>query len=114
MNHFARKSGVPFAEGVSLERLAGAVGTPAYVYSRATLERHVRVLKEAFGGPRRLICYAVKASSNLALLKLFAQRALGFDIVSGGELARVLKAGGPPARVVFSGVGKTKDEMAVA
>jgi diaminopimelate decarboxylase len=114
MNHFARKHGVLFAEGASLEQLAEAVGTPAYVYSRATLERHVRVLKAAFGGPKRLICYAVKASSNLALLKLFAQRGLGFDIVSGGELARVLKAGGLPSRVVFSGVGKTKDEMAVA
>jgi diaminopimelate decarboxylase len=114
MNHFVAKNGALHAEGVSLERLAEEVGTPAYVYSKATLERHVRVLREAFGGPKRLICYAVKASSNLALLKLFTQRGLGFDIVSGGELARVLKAGGEPSRVVFSGVGKTKDEMAQA
>jgi diaminopimelate decarboxylase len=114
MNHFIAKNGALHAEGVSLERLAEQVGTPAYVYSRATLERHVRVLREAFGGPKRLICYAVKASSNVALLRLFAQRGLGFDIVSGGELARVLKAGGSPSRTVFSGVGKTKDEMAQA
>jgi diaminopimelate decarboxylase len=114
MNHFVRKGGALLAEGVSLERLAEQVGTPAYVYSRATLERHVRVLRDAFHGPDRLICYSVKASSNLALLRLFAQRGLGFDIVSGGELQRVLKAGGAPSRVVFSGVGKTKDEMAAA
>lgn len=113
MNHFESKKGALFAENVALEKIAAEVGTPTYVYSRATLERHLRVLGEAFDG-EALICFAVKSNSTLALLHLFAQGNAGFDIVSGGELVRVLAARGRPERVVFSGVGKTEDEMAFA
>ncbi len=101
-------------EDVPLARIAREVGTPTYVYSTATLLRHLAVLQEAFEGTPHLHCYAVKANSSLAILKLFAQRGAGFDIVSGGELVRVLAARGRPSRVVFSGVGKTEEEMAFA
>ncbi len=101
-------------EGVPLARIAREVGTPTYVYSTATLLRHLAVLQEAFEGTPHLHCYAVKANSSLAILKLFAQRGAGFDIVSGGELVRVLAARGRPSRVVFSGVGKTEEEMTFA
>ena len=114
MNHFQRKRGELYCESVPLEELAQEVGTPAYVYSAATLRRHARVFKSALRGLDFLACYAVKAAPNLALLGLLAEEGFGFDIVSGGELHRVLKAGGDPAKVVFSGVGKRPDEMAQA
>lgn len=116
MNHFARDpdSGALHCEGVPLAAIAEAVGTPTYVYSRATLERHVRVFREAFGELDHRMCYAVKACSNLAILNLFAELGSGFDIVSEGELRRVLAAGGTPESIVFSGVGKTPDELRAA
>jgi len=94
-----------------VQQLAATHGTPLYVYSRATLERHWMAFDQALGDHPHLVCYAVKANSNLAVLALLARLGSGFDIVSGGELARVLRAGGDPAKVVFSGVGKTIAEM---
>jgi diaminopimelate decarboxylase len=114
VNHFQSKAGQLFAEGVSLARIAGQVGTPAYVYSAATLLRHHDVVAEAFDQRPTLLCFSVKSNSNLAVLRLLAQRGAGFDIVSGGELGRVLAAGGDPRKTVFSGVGKTEAEMAAA
>ncbi len=114
MNHFQRKDGVLHAEDVPLERLAERYGTPLYVYSTATLTRHWKVLHRSLAGVRHVVCYAVKANSNLAVLSLFARLGSGFDIVSGGELYRVMKAGGDPRKVVFSGVGKRDDEIAFA
>ncbi len=111
MNHFHYRGGVLCAESVPLSRIADAVGTPTYVYSTATLTRHFRVLTETFRGAPHLLCYSVKASSNIALLRLLAGLGCGFDIVSGGELHRALRAGSDPAKVVFSGVGKTAEEM---
>ncbi|HEX9242554.1 MAG TPA: diaminopimelate decarboxylase [Anaeromyxobacter sp.] len=114
MNHFQRKKGVLHAEDVPLEALAERHGTPLYVYSAATLTRHWRVLHRSLTGVRHVVCYAVKANSNLAVLSLFARLGSGFDIVSGGELYRVLHAGGDARKVVFSGVGKTDEEIAFA
>ena len=114
MNHVRRRGGQLRAEGVPLAELAGEYGTPLYVYSTATLTRHWRVLERSLRGLPHLSCYAVKANSNLAVLALFARLGAGFDIVSGGELYRVLRAGGDPGKVVFSGVGKTDDEIAYA
>jgi diaminopimelate decarboxylase len=114
MDHFRPVREVLHAEGVSLERLATRVGTPTYVYSEATLRRHFRVVDQAFGGAPHLVCYSVKASGNLALLASLARWGSGFDVVSGGELARVLAAGGDPGLTVFAGVGKTEAEMAFA
>ncbi|MFZ5468709.1 MAG: diaminopimelate decarboxylase [Myxococcota bacterium] len=114
MNHFRYRGRALYAEGVPLSRIAREVGTPTYVYSTATLRRHIRVLDAAFAGVPHLLCYSVKASSNLALLRLLAKEGAGFDIVSGGELGRVLKATGDASGVVFSGVGKTEEEMAAA
>jgi diaminopimelate decarboxylase len=114
VNHFQRKRGVLHAEKVPLERLAERYGTPLYVYSTATLTRHWRVLHRSLSGIRHVVCYAVKANSNLSVLSLFARLGSGFDIVSGGELFRVMKAGGDPRKVVFSGVGKRDDEIAFA
>lgn len=114
MNHFASKRGALWAEGVSLETLAREVGTPTYVYSSATLNRHLTVVREAFGAVPHVLCYSVKANSTLGVLKLVAKQRAGFDIVSGGELARVLEVDGDPRRVVFSGVGKREDEMVAA
>jgi diaminopimelate decarboxylase len=111
MDHFHYRDGRYFAEDVSLESIADAVGTPCYVYSRATLERHWHAFDQAFSGYPHTICYAVKANSNLAVLNLFARLGSGFDIVSGGELERVLRAGGDPARIVFSGVGKSRVDI---
>ena len=111
MDHFHYRDGRLHAEDVDLEALAAAYGTPAYVYSRATLTRHFRVMTEALGDQPHLICYAVKANANLAVLNVLARLGSGFDIVSGGELARVLQAGGDPAKVVFSGVGKRAAEL---
>ncbi len=114
MNHFRRKRGVLYAEDIPLRGLAEAYGTPLYVYSTATLTRHVKVLERSLRGLRHLLCYAVKANSNLAVLTLLARLGTGFDIVSAGELHRVLLAGGDPGKTVFSGVGKRDDEIAFA
>lgn len=114
MDHFDYRDGVLHAEDVPLTQVAERFGTPCYVYSRATLERHYRAYTEALGGHPHLICYAVKANSNLAVLNLLARLGAGFDIVSVGELERVLAAGGDPGKVVFSGVAKQADEMARA
>jgi diaminopimelate decarboxylase len=111
MDHFSYRDGRLRAESVELEEIARQVGTPCYVYSRATLEHHWRVFDAALGTRRHLICYAVKANSNLAVLQVLARLGSGFDIVSVGELRRVLRAGGDPGRVMFSGVGKRSDEM---
>jgi len=114
VNHFSYRKRVLHAEEVPLSAIAEAVGTPVYVYSAATLRRHFRVVTEAFGKHPHVVCYAVKANSTLAVLKLLAEQGSGFDIVSGGELARVKAAGGEPGKTVFAGVGKTADEMAQA
>ncbi|MBW3141410.1 diaminopimelate decarboxylase [Ferrimonas balearica] len=111
MDHFSYRQGALCAEEVPLAEVAAAYGTPCYVYSRATIERHFHAFDRAVGDHPHLICYAVKANSNLAVLNLLARLGSGFDIVSGGELARVIQAGGDPGKVVFSGVGKTADEM---
>lgn len=102
------------AEGVDLEDIAREVATPTFVYAQATLERHFRVFDEAFAGHPHLVCYAVKANSNGAVIRLLAGMGSGADIVSGGELMRAIKAGIPPDRIVFSGVGKTRAEMEAA
>jgi len=111
MDYFKRIDGVLHAEQVSLLDIAQQHGTPAYVYSRATIERHWHAFDDALGEHPHLICYAVKANSNLAILNLMARMGSGFDIVSVGELERVLQAGGDPKKVVFSGVGKRVDEI---
>ena len=114
MEAFAYRDGRLFAENVDLARLAAEHGTPAYVYSRAALTHNFQLYDHAFATLAHLVCYAVKANSNLGVLSVLAKLGAGFDIVSGGELARVLKAGGDPRKVVFSGVGKREDEMAFA
>ncbi|KHF26599.1 diaminopimelate decarboxylase [Solemya velum gill symbiont] len=111
MDHFEYKGGQLFAEGVAVAEIAQQYGTPCYVYSRATLERHWHAFNDAFNNHPHLICFAVKANSNLGVLNVLARMGSGFDIVSVGELERVLAAGGDPKRVVFSGVGKRSDEM---
>jgi len=111
---FGAKGGELYAEGVPLAEVAQQFGTPCYVYSRAALEEAFRQFDEGFAAHDHLICYAVKANSNLAVLNTFARLGAGFDIVSGGELARVLAAGGDPGKVVFSGIGKTAGEMRAA
>lgn len=111
MDHFEYRNGCLWAEGVDLEQIAAAHDTPCYVYSRATLERHWRTFDQALAGRDHLVCYAVKANSNIAVLHLLARLGSGFDIVSVGELERVLAAGGDPLKVVFSGVGKSAAEL---
>jgi len=103
-----------YCEGVPLRRIADAAGTPVYIYSEQTLQRHVRVFDEAFHSIPHLICYAVKANSNINILRRFAEWGTGFDIVSGGELFRVLRAGGSPEKIIFAGVGKTAEEIRYA
>ncbi|MFA5938979.1 MAG: diaminopimelate decarboxylase [Sinimarinibacterium sp.] len=114
MDHFEYRDGRLYAEDVPVAEIAARHGTPCYVYSRATLTRHFRAFDEALAGTDHRVCYAVKANSNIAVLQVLARLGAGFDIVSGGELHRVLRAGGDPAKVVFSGVGKTEDEMRTA
>jgi len=114
MNYFEYKNDQLFAEEVALADIAKRVGTPFYVYSARTLRRHFRVFDEAFSGTDHLICYAMKALSNLSILKLFASMGSGFDIVSAGELMRCMRAGADPRTIVFSGVGKTEAEIAAA
>ena len=111
MDHFEYRNGQLHAENVAVADIARAHGTPCYIYSRATLERHWHAFNDAFGAQPHLVCYAVKANSNLAILNLFARLGSGFDIVSGGELERVLRAGGDPSKVVFSGLGKKVAEI---
>ncbi|MEO8305925.1 MAG: diaminopimelate decarboxylase [Betaproteobacteria bacterium] len=111
MTAFPRSDGELHAERVSLAAIAERFGTPCYVYSRAALEAGFRAFDAAFAGTPHLVCYAMKANSNLAVLNLLARAGSGFDIVSGGELERVIAAGGEAAKTVFSGVGKTADEM---
>ena len=114
MNALSRRRGALHVEDVPLEAIAREFGTPCYVYSRAALEAAYRAYDGALAAHDHLICYAVKANANLAILNLFARLGAGFDIVSGGELARVLAAGGDPAKIVFSGVGKREEEMRAA
>ena len=114
MNTLTRRGGLLHVEDVPLDAIASQFGTPCYVYSRAALEEAYRNYDRALASHPHLICYAVKANSSLAILNVFAQLGAGFDIVSGGELARVLAAGGDPAKVVFSGVGKSEQEMRAA
>ncbi len=114
MDHFSYRGGVLHAEAVPLPEIAAAVGTPVYVYSSATLVRHYRVFQEALAGMDHLICYAVKANSNLAVLALMGGLGAGMDVVSEGEYRRARAAGVPGERIVFSGVGKTREEMRVA
>ncbi len=114
MRHFDHHDGVLHAEGVPLPDIARAVGTPIYVYSSATFERHYRVFADSFDGLDTLVAYSVKANSNIAVLALLASLGAGADVVSGGELARALIAGIPADKIVFSGVGKTRREMADA
>jgi diaminopimelate decarboxylase len=114
VDHFTRPHGALCAEGCDVSALAARFGTPLYVYSRATLTRNYKAFDEALAAVPHSVHYAVKANSNLAVLNVLARLGAGFDIVSGGELARVLRAGGDPAKVVFSGVGKTETEMTQA
>ncbi|MFM9889725.1 MAG: diaminopimelate decarboxylase [Rickettsiales bacterium] len=111
MDHFAYRDGMLHAENVSLESIARAVGTPFYCYSTATLQRHAQVFSQSVSALKPLVCFAVKANSNVAVLKVLAGAGLGADVVSGGELRRALAAGIAPDKIVFSGVGKTKNEM---
>ncbi len=111
MHHFEYRDGALFAEDVDVSALADKVGTPFYVYSAATLRRHVRVMREAFSGMKALVAYAMKANSNQAVLRVIAAEGAGADVVSGGELERAIAAGIPANKIVFSGVGKTVAEM---
>jgi diaminopimelate decarboxylase len=114
MDGFSQKRGELYCEGVSVESLARKHGTPLYIYSRAALEARLGELQQAFRAANPLICYSVKANSNLSILRLLAKAGAGFDIVSGGELFRALKAGADPAKIVFAGVGKRPDEIGAA
>ncbi len=114
MDHFLYRDGILHAEDVPLPEIAAAVGTPFYVYSTATLTRHYRLFQEALDGLDHLICYAMKANSNQAVLRLMASLGAGVDVVSGGEYRRAVAAGFPVDRIVFSGVGKTAEEMELA
>ncbi|MGH1452184.1 MAG: diaminopimelate decarboxylase [Paracoccaceae bacterium] len=114
MDHFLYKNGQLFAEDVSVAEIAAAVGTPFYLYSRATLTRHFRLFQEALSGMDHVVCYAMKAASNQALLTILAREGAGMDVVSAGEYMRARAAGVPGERIVFSGVGKTREEMRLA
>src|ERR1700683_350653 len=114
MHHFAYRNGVLHAEDVDLTALANAVGTPFYCYSTATLERHYRVFAGAFADVDALVCYAMKANSNQAVIATPAKLGAGADVVSEGELLRARAAGIPPGQIMFSGVGKREPELALA
>ena len=114
MNHFHYKGDELYCEDVPLREIAAKVGTPVYIYSHATLERHFKVFDQAFSAKKHLICYSVKANSNLAVLRALFSWGAGADIVSGGELYRALRAGCDPKKIVFSGVGKREDEIETA
>ncbi len=111
MNHFSFHDDELYCESVPLARIAAREGTPLYVYSRATLERHFKAFDDAFAAVRHLTCYSVKANSNIAVLRLFGRLGSGVDVVSGGEIMRALKAGIAPEKIVYSGVGKTRAEI---
>ena len=111
MDHFNYKDGELFAEGVALKDIAKKYGTPTYVYSKATLKRHAKAYIDSFESMSGLICFSVKALSNISILKTLRISGCGFDIVSGGELHRAILAGADPKKIIFSGVGKSKDEM---
>ncbi|MCP4393865.1 MAG: diaminopimelate decarboxylase [Alphaproteobacteria bacterium] len=114
MNHFEYINGILHAEGVSIADIANSVGTPFYCYSSATIERHFKVFSDAFKGMNALVCYAVKANSNLSVLKTLANLGAGADVVSAGEMHLAVKAGIPANKIVFSGVGKTRYELGLA
>lgn len=114
MDHFLYRNGVLHAEDVSIPEIAATVGSPFYVYSAATLQRHIGLFNEALGWADHLVCFAVKSNSNLAVLKLLGDMGAGMDVVSGGEYRRAIAAGVPGDRIVFSGVGKTREEMRLA
>lgn len=114
MDHFSYRDGELYAEDLPIAKIAEEVGTPFYCYSTATLERHYKVFSGAFEGVNSLVCYAVKANSNLAVIQTLAKLGAGADVVSEGELRRALQAGIPPSKIVFSGVGKKPHEMALA
>ena len=111
MNHFTYRENELYCEDIPVQRIAAEIGTPFYLYSHATLKRHLIAFNEAFEGINRLVCFSAKANTNLAILKLFANLGCGLDIVSGGELYRGIQAGFAPNRVVYSGVGKRIDEI---
>ncbi|UCG47640.1 MAG: diaminopimelate decarboxylase [Phycisphaerales bacterium] len=111
MDHFKYKKGRLFAEGVAVEAIAAEIGTPVYIYSKATFVEHLQKIKRAYSAIDTTICYSVKACGNINLLRLMVAEGSGFDIVSGGELYRVLQAGGDPSKVVYAGVGKTDAEI---
>ncbi len=114
MNYFAYRNNQLFVEDVAVSDIAERVGTPVYIYSARTLRRHLRVMRDAFKGNDTIICFAMKALSNLSVLRLFSDLGAGFDIVSAGELMRCVKAGADPGKIVFSGVGKTDSEIETA
>lgn len=114
MDDFRYQDGRLFCEDVPVEEVAAAVGTPFYIYSRNTLSRHFRVFNEAFEGIPHIVCFAMKANSNISVVKTFADQGGGADVVSGGELFRALRAGVPPERIVYAGVGKTAVEIEYA
>ncbi len=114
MDHFTYRNGALHAEDVPLARIAAEVGTPAYVYSQATLVHHYRTFADAFAGQDATVCFAVKANSNQAVIRLLAREGAGADVLSEGELRRARAAGVAPAKIVFSGVGKSRDEIALA
>ncbi len=114
MHHFTYRKGLLHAEDVDLTKLAAEVGTPFYCYATATLVRHYQVLAQSFRGLDHLVCYAIKANSNQAVIKTLADQGAGMDVVSEGEVRRALAAGVAPEKIVFAGVGKTREEMAFA
>ena len=114
MNHFAYRENELYAEDVPVETIAKAVGTPFYLYSHATIERHFSVFDGSFSQIPHITCYSCKANTNIALLRLIARLGGGADIVSGGELAAALRASIPPEKIVYSGVGKTEEEISYA
>ncbi|MEK7118037.1 MAG: hypothetical protein AAB869_00315 [Patescibacteria group bacterium] len=114
MDYFNYRNGRLFAEDVSVDKIAAEVGTPVYVYSKATFRDHLQKIQDAYHPLDAMICYAVKACGNIHILKFMAGEGSGFDIVSGGELYRVLQAGGDPSKIVYAGVGKTDAEILAA
>src|SRR5512142_3331977 len=114
MHHFNYQAGELYCENVPVRQIAANVGTPFYLYSAATLGHHYRVFEAAFHGFPHIVCFAVKANANLAILSLLAKQGCGADIVSGGELKRALAAGVDPGKIVYSGVGKRPDEIRAA
>ena len=114
MDYFNYKNGKLFAENVEIGRIAKEIGTPLYIYSKATFLDHLRKIQTAYSSLDTTICYSIKACGNINILKFMAQAGSGFDIVSGGELYRVLQAGGNPSKIVYAGVGKTDTEIVEA